>query len=102
MASRPPTRSGHDGIRLELALSDHQLGQLADLVADRLSRSEPLTGDTTVDWIRGARAAAEYMGCPRSRVYDLVSQDVLRPSRDGSRLVFRRDELDAYLGEASR
>ena len=41
--------------------------------------------------------AAEYLACPRSRIYDLVSQGRLRPKRDGRRLLFRREWLDDAL-----
>jgi excisionase family DNA binding protein len=43
--------------------------------------------------------AAEYLRCTgRQRIYDLVHQGALVPHRDGSRLLFHRDALDAYLG----
>jgi excisionase family DNA binding protein len=45
--------------------------------------------------------AAEHLRCPRSRVHDLTALGKLTPRRDGRRLLFRRDDLDAYL-EASR
>ena len=44
--------------------------------------------------------AAQYLGCPRSRIHDLVQLRRLEPARDGRRLLFRRSDLDAYL-EAS-
>jgi len=49
-------------------------------------------------------AAARYRACPESRIYDLVAQNRLRCSRDGRRLYFRRDWLDATLhdGPAGR
>jgi excisionase family DNA binding protein len=43
------------------------------------------------------RAAAEYLGCPRSRVYDLVSLGLLTPHRDGTRLKFTTECLDTYM-----
>jgi excisionase family DNA binding protein len=46
--------------------------------------------------------AAQYIGdAPSSRVYDLTQQRKLTPHRDGRRLLFHRDDLDAYLRGAS-
>jgi excisionase family DNA binding protein len=44
--------------------------------------------------------AAEYLAAKPSRIHDLVALGKLAPRRDGRRLLFRRDELDAYA-EAS-
>ncbi len=41
--------------------------------------------------------AAEYLGRPRSRVYELVAQKRVRHYRDGRALLFRREDLDACL-----
>lgn len=41
--------------------------------------------------------AAEHLRCAPKRIYDLVSQHRITPIRDGSRLLFRRSALDAYL-----
>ena len=37
------------------------------------------------------------MRCTRQRVYDLTHQGRLRPARDGKRLLFHIDHVDAYL-----
>ena len=42
-------------------------------------------------------AAAEYLACPRSRVYSLASAGRIPLRRDGSRLLFRASELDEWL-----
>jgi len=54
-------------------------------------------------WI-DVQAAAEHLACPTSRVYALVSADRIPHHRDGSRLLFRRSELDEYVerGGATR
>lgn len=44
--------------------------------------------------------AARYLACKPKRIYDLTSQRRLPAHRDGSRLLFRRSELDAYLEAA--
>ncbi len=41
--------------------------------------------------------AAEYLGRPKSRVYELVAQRRVRHYRDGRALLFRREDLDACL-----
>jgi excisionase family DNA binding protein len=47
--------------------------------------------------------AASYMRCgSKQRMYDLVSQGRIEPCRDGTRLLFKRTTVDAYLsGEGS-
>jgi excisionase family DNA binding protein len=63
--------------------------RVAALLVERLpGRPEP--------WLDVA-AAAEYLSCPRSRVYELVERHKLRPHRDGRRLLFRYADLDAVL-----
>jgi excisionase family DNA binding protein len=41
--------------------------------------------------------AAAFLSCPKSRVYALVSARRIPHHRDGSRLLFDRDELRAYV-----
>jgi excisionase family DNA binding protein len=41
--------------------------------------------------------AAEYLSCPVSRIYDLVSLGSLTAHRDGRGLLFRRADLDAAI-----
>jgi excisionase family DNA binding protein len=40
---------------------------------------------------------AEHLSCGRSRVYALVSAGRIPYRKDGSRLLFRRSELDGWL-----
>jgi excisionase family DNA binding protein len=45
--------------------------------------------------------AADYLRTSKQRVYDLTSQNRLKVCKDGSRNLYRRVDLDAYLsGEA--
>jgi excisionase family DNA binding protein len=46
------------------------------------------------------RRAAEHLATSPARIHDLVALGKLTPRRDGRRLLFRRDHLDAYV-EAS-
>lgn len=50
----------------------------------------------------GVPEAAEHIACKRRRIYDLVEADRLPHHRDGSRLLFRRSELDAWVSSDGR
>jgi excisionase family DNA binding protein len=65
----------------------------AELLADRLAAAH---GAHEEPWL-GVDQAAEYLSCPRARVYDLVAQRRVQVARDGRRLLFRREWLDALL-----
>ena len=84
------------------ALLDELDDEALDLLAERLRpRLEAQTGVQTAangrsQWLN-VKQAAEFLACPKSRVYDLVSLAKLQPRRDGTRLLFKRSDLDAYL-----
>jgi excisionase family DNA binding protein len=46
-------------------------------------------------WLAGAQAAADYLGVPRNRIYKHRAD--IPHHRQGARLMFRRDDLDAWL-----
>lgn len=48
-------------------------------------------------WLRGADKIAAYIDAPRSRVYALVSAKEIPVHHDGSALIARPSELDAWL-----
>ena len=77
------------------ALTDEHLDQLADLLAPRMVRRLIPSGHDD-RWLNSDQAS-EYLGCPRSRIHDLVQLGKLTPRRDGRRLAFKRADLDAYL-----
>ncbi|HUR86328.1 MAG TPA: helix-turn-helix domain-containing protein [Solirubrobacteraceae bacterium] len=64
----------------------------AELVVARLAASE----DAWLD----VEGAARHLACGRRRIYDLHSQRRIPAHKDGTRLLFRRSELDAYLDAA--
>lgn len=64
--------------------------RVAELLGPQLAPAEPSP------WL-SAVEAAEYLRCAPKRVYDLASQHRIPVHRDGSRLLFTRDELDAYV-----
>ena len=63
----------------------------AEILAERQDNSE---GD---GWLRGAERIAEYIDAPMSRVYALASARRIPLHRDGSALIARRSELDAWV-----
>jgi len=67
----------------------------AEIVLDRLPQS---------DGFMGACGAADFLACPVSRIYALVSSKKIPHHRDGSRLLFDRSELREYVrnGGATR
>ena len=76
----------------EVNLSDGLLDELADRVADRLAHREP----DRDPWITVAEAA-EHVRCTTSRIYSLVSTRRIPFEKDGSRVLLRRAELDAWV-----
>lgn len=75
-----------------------QLGP--DDLAELAERLRPLlqaqAEHGTASWLDAAETA-EYLRCPRSRVYALVSAKRIPHHKDGSRLLFNRDELDRWV-----
>ena len=72
-------------------LVDVLADRIAERVVARLPVSSAARGYLDVD------GAASYLACPRSRVYDLVAQRRVRHVKDGRRLLFRAEWLDAAL-----
>jgi excisionase family DNA binding protein len=63
----------------------------AEIVLGQLRNAQP----NQSPWLAGAAAAAAYLGVPRARVYRRLGE--IPHHRNGSRLMFRRDELDRWL-----
>jgi excisionase family DNA binding protein len=74
---------------IDLRLDDETVEQIAARVAKAL-------GDPAAPWLNVAQAAA-YLACNPDRIHDLVSSRKLDVRRDGRRLLFRREWLDAVL-----
>lgn len=66
--------------------------QLADVLVER-----GIIGAVTVSPYLTTAEAADYLRASKQRVHDLTSQGRLRACKDGSRNLYRRDDLDAYL-----
>jgi excisionase family DNA binding protein len=81
-------------------MSDLARALLDEIAADpkAIERLRELIGPPRDDghWI-GAHEAAEYLGCKPQRIYNLVNERRVPHARDGSRLLFRRAELDEWV-----
>lgn len=84
------------GPPLAIELPDELLEHLAARVAELLAEREHGTQDLDSGFL-DVTATAEFLSCPMSRVYALVSANRIPHHRDGSRLLFDRAELRAYV-----
>lgn len=82
------------GVTLELRLDDDALDALADKLATRLADRLGIADSSP--WL-GAQSAADYLGCSLSRVRKLTMTGELPVHRDGSRTLYRRDDLDGFI-----
>ena len=81
---------------LSIDLPDELLDAIAERVLERLGHSA--RGENRDGWLRGADAIAAHIGAPASRVYALHSAGRLPcVAKDGSALVARRADLDAWV-----
>lgn len=72
------------------------VGQIAERAAEIVLERQ---GDHTDDrWLTVAEAA-EHLRCSRNRVYQLVSARRIPFSKDGSRTLFRRSQIDRWVEE---
>jgi len=79
---------------LELRIPDDLVEAIAQRAAAIVAERGPATADTGYLDVTGA---ATFLACPVSRVYALTSAGRLPVHRDGSRLLFDRDELREYV-----
>lgn len=96
LAGRSARLPGGDrGAGLTLGIGDELVEQIAERAAELVAGRHRETADD--GWLRGADKIAAYIDAPRSRVYGLVSAHRIPVHHDGSALVARRSELDAWL-----
>jgi excisionase family DNA binding protein len=69
-------------------LVEHAAVRAAELLAEHVT--EP-------DGFLDVNGAAEFLVCPKSRIYALVSASRIPYHKDGSRLLFDRGELEEYV-----
>src|SRR3954452_5344887 len=85
------------GVTIRIELGDRVLDVLADRLADRLAvHRAPADALAASPWM-SAQSAADYIGCSLSRVRKLTMLGDLPTHRDGARVLYRRDDLDAYI-----
>lgn len=72
---------------------DALVAKIAERVVARLQES----GIGAPDPYLTTAEAALYMRAGKQRVFDLTSQGRLKVYKDGSRSLYRRDDIDAYL-----
>ena len=89
----PTLRAGlvlnHRTVPVTLALTPDSVAQLRQL----LDAPPPANREPWID----AHEAATHLGAPLSRVYDLSRKNAIPCNRDGTRLMFRRSMLDAWV-----
>jgi len=84
-----------DDLNLNLDIGDELVERIAERAAELVGkRQTEADGD---GWLRGADKIATYIDAPQSRVYGLVSARRIPVHHDGSALIARRSELDAWL-----
>ena len=76
----------------DIRLTDSEFERLADMLA------EPVAAriGTGPPWLT-AREAASYLACPLSRIRKMTMTGELPCHRDGRRVLYRREALDAYI-----
>ena len=81
---------------LQLELSGDFLEALAQRVAAIVAAQ--LEAPSSPRWLTADRAA-EYLSVPVKRIYNLTSRGEIPHRKQDGRLLFRRDELDAWLDQ---
>jgi excisionase family DNA binding protein len=88
----------------EVSYSAADLGAILAALRDELveqaaARAAELLGEhvTEPDGFLDVKGAAEFLVCPKSRIYALVSAGRIPYHKDGSRLLFDRSELQEYV-----
>lgn len=88
------------GEMLSLDIPDELVERIARRAADIVAEREQ-KAPSAPQWLDTA-GAAEHLACSKGRIHDLVQLRKLRPRRDGRRLLFKREELDAYVENDAR
>lgn len=91
----PDVRDGHtsNGGDVTVSLSREFVEAVAVRVAELLAARDRGAAEP---WI-GVEMAAEHLACGKARVYALVSAGRIPFAKDGSRVLFRRSDLDVWL-----
>jgi excisionase family DNA binding protein len=79
---------------LTFDIAEELIERIARRAAELLAGREP---PPVEDGFLDVAGAAEFLACPKSRIYSLVSVGRIPHHRDGSRLLFDRGELREYV-----
>lgn len=71
--------------------------ELVDALAERVAERVAATMPTPRDPYMNVDEAAEYIACGKKRIYELKERGAVACYQDGKRLLFRREDLDAYV-----
>lgn len=93
---RGPLGTGKQWSGLAVELPPELLEQIAERAAG-IAAEHLQPADGTGRWLRGAKAIAEYIDAPVSRVNALSSAKRIPIERDGSNLLAHTDELDSWI-----
>jgi excisionase family DNA binding protein len=78
---------------VEVTLDENLVAEIAEQTAALILPCITASATGFLD----VEGAAAFLCCPRSRIYALCSANRLPHHHDGSRLLFDRDELRAYV-----
>jgi excisionase family DNA binding protein len=92
--SREASESMEEGPVLSLDLCANDLSLLVNRVTEEVLRR--LAAQAASPWLN-VTAAAEYLGWPKKRLYNLVAASEIPHRKQGNRLLFNRVELDLWL-----
>lgn len=67
-----------------------------DAIAARVAALMAPANEAPEPWVDTAEAA-RHLACSPGRIHDLKAKGAIPFRKDGSRLLFRRSDLDAYL-----
>lgn len=79
---------------LTLDIAEELIERIARRAAELLAERQPAPAEEGYLDVAGA---AEFLACPKSSIYSLVSVGRIPHHRDGSRLLFDRGELREYV-----
>jgi excisionase family DNA binding protein len=82
---------------IQLAITDEVIEAIAERAAELVLERLDGAGAGKPELL-DVDEAAEFLRCKRQRVYELRSAGKLNGYRDGGRLLFRRVELEVYVG----
>jgi len=84
-------------MNLAVALPPEAVELIAQRVADIMEERQAQPQGGADEWLRGAKAIADYLGCPVSRVNALSSAGRIPLEKDGRSLTQRKSVLDEWI-----